>query len=231
MPAADQPEQGTVRVEVVDRIAHDIRDGHYHPRERLVEADLAQTYAVSRSAIRSALIELAAIGLVEREANRGARVRRVSIDEAIESTEVRLTLQALCAQRAAERVDDGQRDLLRAQIALLHEGVDHGEVAVYTGANAEISRLIREISGHGTATRIIESLQNQVRSNWYPYLLPDRRVESMHEYDKVVEAVIEGDSDAASVAALEHRAHVLEALNGIREAMLSDAHRAAPIPP
>ncbi|HEX5731056.1 GntR family transcriptional regulator [Microbacterium sp.] len=206
------------KAELVDLIAHDIREGVYHPRERLIEVELCARYRTSRNAVRGALIELAALGLVEREANRGARVRPVSIDEAIESTEVRLSLQAMCAGRAATRVTDADRAELTALLEELRSSVEDGDRARTAAANSEISRVIRRISGHQTASRIIETLQSQVRINWYPYQLPDRRVDSMHEYERVVEAVIAGDEAGALEAAYRHRDNVLDALRGIRDA-------------
>jgi len=212
---AEAPEP---KAELVDLIAHDIREGVYHPRERLIEVELCARYHTSRNAVRGALIELAALGLVEREANRGARVRPVSIDEAIESTEVRLSLQAMCAGRAATRVTDADRAELTALLHELRSSVEAGDRARTAAANSEISRVIRRISGHQTASRIIESLQSQVRINWYPYQLPDRRVDSMHEYERVVEEILAGDEAGALEAAYQHRDNVLDALRGIRDA-------------
>ncbi len=206
------------KAELVDLIAHDIREGVYHPRERLIEVELCARYHTSRNAVRGALIELAALGLVEREANRGARVRPVSIDEAIESTEVRLSLQAMCAGRAATRVTDADRAELIGLLDELRSSVEAGDRARTAAANSEISRVIRRISGHQTASRIIESLQSQVRINWYPYQLPDRRVDSMHEYERVVEQILAGDEAGALEAAYQHRDNVLDALRGIRDA-------------
>lgn len=211
------------KADLVDVIAHDIREGVYHPRERLIEVELCERYGASRNAVRSALIELAALGLVEREANRGARVRRVSIDEAIESTEVRLSLQAMCAGRAAARVTDADKHELTALLDGLRSAVADGDRVRNAAANAEISSVIRRISGHGTASRIIESLQSQVRLNFYPYQLPDRRVDSMHEYERVIDAVVAGDPDEALRAAYRHRDNVLAALRGIREAAAEPA--------
>jgi DNA-binding GntR family transcriptional regulator len=212
---AEAPEP---KAELVDLIAHDIREGVYHPRERLIEVELCARYHTSRTAVRGALIELAALGLVEREANRGARVRPVSIDEAIESTEVRLSLQAMCAGRAATRVTDADRAELIGLLDELRSSVGAGDRARTAAANSEISRVIRRISGHQTASRIIESLQSQVRINWYPYQLPDRRVDSMHEYERVVEEILAGDEAGALEAAYQHRDNVLDALRGIRDA-------------
>jgi DNA-binding GntR family transcriptional regulator len=200
---------------LVDRIAQDIRQGFYHPRQRLIESDLRERYEASRTSVRDALIELTALGLVEREAKRGARVRRVSNDEAIYSTEVRLTLQALCARHAAVRITDQDRVELQDLVAQLRAAVDEGDRARNATANSEISRVIRRISGHKTASRMIETLQSQVPLNLYPFQLPDRRVESMHEFEQIVEAVVAGDEQAALAAGHRHRDNVLAALRVI----------------
>lgn len=218
--AAELPQP---KAELVDLIAHDIREGVYLPRERLIEVELCARYHTSRNAVRGALIELAALGLVEREANRGARVRPVSIEEAIESTEVRLSLQAMCAGRATTRVSDADRAELTALIDELRSSVEAGDRPRTAAANSEISRVIRRISGHRTASRLIEALQSQVRINWYPYQLPDRRIDSMHEYERIVDAVIAADEARALEAAYQHRDNVLDALRGIRDATGADA--------
>ena len=63
--------------------------GTYAPRQRLIEAELAEEYDASRFVVRNALIQLAADGLVELQPNRGARVREISVEEAVEITEIR----------------------------------------------------------------------------------------------------------------------------------------------
>jgi len=207
------------REQLVDLISHDIRSGKYHPRERLIEVELAHHYGATRNAVRAALIEIAGLGLVEREPNRGARVRRVSIDEAIENTEVRLSLQAMCASKAAALATDADRAELSGLLDELRRAVAEDDRAANVAANAQISAVIRRISGHRTASRIIDSLSDQMHGNFYPYQLPDRRVESMKEYEQIVGSVIDGDSEGALAAARRHRDHVLEALRGIRDSM------------
>ena len=73
------------------------------PNQRLVEADLSDQFEASRASVRAALAELTNEGLVERVQNRGARVRAVSLAEAVEITEVRMVVEGLCATKAAER--------------------------------------------------------------------------------------------------------------------------------
>ncbi len=89
---------------VTEALRAAILAGEYAPRQRLVEIDLCERFGTSRFILRSALQELAAQGLVEFQRNRGARVRDVSLAEAIEITEVRILLEGHLAARAAERV-------------------------------------------------------------------------------------------------------------------------------
>ena len=102
---------------VSDQLRDDILEGTFPPGERLIELQLTERYAVGRAAIRAALVELDAEGLVQREANRGATVRRISVAEAVEITEARAALEGLGAGLAAQRATDADNDELRALIA------------------------------------------------------------------------------------------------------------------
>ena len=80
-----------------------IISAQFHPNERLVEASVAMRLGVGRTAVRAALVRLDQEGLVTLELNRGARVRLISDREALEIEEVRATLEAMLARRAASR--------------------------------------------------------------------------------------------------------------------------------
>ncbi len=94
---------GHPKLAVVEAVHSAILRGEYAPGQRLVEIDLCERFGTSRFIARSALQELSAQGLVEFERNRGARVRAISLAEAIEITEVRRMLEGHLAARAAER--------------------------------------------------------------------------------------------------------------------------------
>jgi DNA-binding GntR family transcriptional regulator len=98
--------------------------GEYAPKQRLVEIDLCERFGTSRFILRSALQELAAQGLVEFQRNRGARVREVSLTEAIEITEVRILLEGLLAARAAARVTRPDIVMLRKLTKDMHIAVE-----------------------------------------------------------------------------------------------------------
>ena len=65
-----------------------------------MEADLSSRLGAGRSAVRTALTRLAQEGLIEQERNRGARVRKIGKEEAIQIYEARAALEALAARRA-----------------------------------------------------------------------------------------------------------------------------------
>ena len=76
----------------VDRLVRGIidgfREGRYQPGERLVAADLAAQFDVSRAPVREALAILVGEGVVEIKKNYGARIRTFSVDELVEIMEV-----------------------------------------------------------------------------------------------------------------------------------------------
>ena len=81
--------------------------GELSPGERLIEEELAEQLGQSRGAVRGAILRLGHEGLVVRERNRGARVRRFTPEEAVEVLEARAALESLAAGYAAlRRTDD-----------------------------------------------------------------------------------------------------------------------------
>src|ERR1700757_1330914 len=96
-----------------------------------------------RASLRAALFDLAAEGLVERIPNRGARVRAVTLDEAIAITECRMALEGLCAAKAAERVTEPDAARLRQIGEEMERSVAEGELLKYSALNHELHRLVR----------------------------------------------------------------------------------------
>src|SRR3981081_3481815 len=80
-------------LEVYRRLREGITAGRFQPNERLVEANLSRMLGAGRTAVRAALVRLDQEGLVTREHNRGARVRLVSEQEALQIEEVRAALE------------------------------------------------------------------------------------------------------------------------------------------
>ena len=221
MPGQDRPQStsngsATAAAGAREVLREAILRGEYLPGERLVEAQLMERLAASRFTVRAALQDLSAEGLVEMQRNRGAQVRKVSLAEAVEITEVRMVVEGLVAARAAERAGAGQAAELEEIRALMRAAVEAGEFRAYSDLNQRLHALIRRIAGHGTADRIVETLRGQlVRHQFMLSLLPGRPQVSLPQHERIITAIRERDPEAAESAMREHIASVIDALRSI----------------
>jgi DNA-binding GntR family transcriptional regulator len=187
--------------------------GEYLPGERLVEAQLCERLGASRFNVRAALQDLAGEGLVDVQRNRGAQVRKVSLDEAIEITEVRMVLEGLVAARAATRIGDEEASELDEIGLLMRRAVSAGEFRRYSDLNQRLHATVRRIAGHRAADGIIETLRGQlVRHQYMLSLLPGRPAISLPQHERIVAAIRSRDPVQAEAAMREHIASVIEAL-------------------
>jgi DNA-binding GntR family transcriptional regulator len=190
-----------------------ITEGDMAPGQRLVEPELAEMFGVTRASVRAALIELTSEGLVERTRNRGARVRVVTVEEAVAITECRMVLEGLCAAKAAERGTDAEIADLTELGESMRRAVEDGEALKYSRLNQDLHRSIREMSGQDVATGLVEQLQGQiVRHQFRLSLRSGRPATSLPEHLAIVEAIARRDPAAAESAARDHLRSVIEAL-------------------
>jgi DNA-binding GntR family transcriptional regulator len=196
-----------------ERLRGEIVSGEFQPNERLVEADLIQRLGAGRSAVRTALVRLEHEGLVEREPNRGAKVRFVDEQEAAEILESRMVLEGLAARHAAENVTRAEADELRAILEEMRSCLGVGDLLGASDLNARLHGRLLEISSHRTVARLVANLNSQlVRFQYRTILLPGRAEQSHAEHRAIVDAVAAGDPTAAEQAVRDHLAHVVEAL-------------------
>ncbi|HUR07697.1 MAG TPA: GntR family transcriptional regulator [Nonomuraea sp.] len=203
---------------VLDAMRDGIMRGEFVPDQRLVETDLSERFSASRSSVRAALLQLANEGLVERIQNRGARVRAVSLAEAIEISEVRMVVEGLCAAKAAERVTPAEADELRELGARMSEAVASGDVLGYSSLNQSLHRRIRELSGQATAGDVLERLRAQiVRHQFRLAMQPGRPAVSLNEHLAIIHAICSGDPETAEQAARGHLRGVIAALRAHKD--------------
>jgi DNA-binding GntR family transcriptional regulator len=206
----------TDRPDLTQQIRDAILDAQFAPHQRLIEADLSERYGASRASVRNALLNLAGEGLVERLPNRGARVRAISVDEAIEIVEVRIGLETLCARKAAENVTASDAAQLRALRADIERAIGSGDLMAYSRLNQELDRRIRDLSRHGTATQLLERLRAQsARHQFRLAFHPGRAATSAPEHIAIIDAILAKDPDAAEAATRAHLSGIVEVLHGM----------------
>ena len=222
LPPRARPKPAAVTVRRVDRaspsvvrvtraeelrlqLADEIVRGALPPGAPLDETDLARRFSVSRTPVREALRQLAASGLVEAQAHRGALVARPSIERLTGLFEAMAELEALCAGLAAERMSPTERYGLEAvheDLRLLshagnpdrfHEVNERFHNAIYAGSQNEY---IAEIT-LATRVRVQPFRRAQFRNL-------GRLAKSQAEHDRVVVAILRGDKTGAAGAMRAH---------------------------
>jgi DNA-binding GntR family transcriptional regulator len=179
----------------------------------LVESELVEQFEVTRGSVRAAIDELVAEGLIERIHNRGARVRSVSHEQAVEILECRKVLEGLIAAKAAARITPPDAERLRRYGEQLSAAVHDGELLEYSALNHEMHAVLREIAGQDTASDLIARLNAQiVRHQFQLSLRPGRPQVSLGEHLAIVDAVLAGDPIAAERAMRDHLDSVIAAL-------------------
>jgi DNA-binding GntR family transcriptional regulator len=189
--------------------------GDMVPGQRLVESELAEVFGVTRASTRAALLELTAAGLVERVPNRGARVRLVTVSEAVAITECRMVLEGLCAAKAAELATGEQIAGLTSLGEAMRQAVADGEPMKYSALNRDLHGRVREIAGQPVASELLDRLQGQlVRHQFRLALRAGRPARSLPEHLAIVAAIADRDPAGAEAAA---RAHLRSVINALEE--------------
>jgi DNA-binding GntR family transcriptional regulator len=207
--AAEAPVAGARRRTLAEELrlalADDIVRGLLVPGAALDETELARRFGVSRTPVREAIRQLAASGLVEVRAHRGAVVARPSEVRLLGMFEAMAELEALCAGLAAERMtpaERGQLEVVHRELRALiqsgdpqryHEVNESFHAAIYAGAhNAYLAEMT-----HATRYRVQPFRRAQFRNL-------GRLAKSHVEHDRVVLAILRGDREGASGAMREH---------------------------
>lgn len=195
------------------RLRAEILAGRLAPGDRLIELQLTKRFNEGRAALRSALVELEKEGLVQREANRGAVVRRISLAEVLQITEARCALETLVAQHAARRATRADRTALTKLLTSMRDAVSRRDYVTYSECNGVLHARLREISDHRVANELVRNLRDRATSHQFRLaLMPGRAEESLPQHEAIINAVVAGDELAAADAMRKHLESVVEVL-------------------
>lgn len=111
-------EKATLRKEIRDYIQQQIATGRFKPGDRIVETQMAKELGVSQAPVREAILELAAMGLLEERPYSGSFVRKLTAEDIEDIYNTRAFLDEYAARRAAQRVTPEQ---LREMETILRE--------------------------------------------------------------------------------------------------------------
>lgn len=188
--------------QLFEAIEEKIVTGDYPPGTRLDEVELAETFGVSRTPIREALIRLGATRMIEKTPRKGWMVTPVSPQRLCEMFEMMAELEALCGAFAARRATPFQQQ----QILAAHEacrGAKHPDD--YYRLNEIFHVALYQASGNQFLVE--DALEMQRRARPYRRLqlrARERIPASFAEHEQIVAAILAHDADRAAALLREH---------------------------
>jgi DNA-binding GntR family transcriptional regulator len=186
-------------------LAEEITSGRLEPGTGLDETVLAARFGVSRTPVREALRELAAGGLVDARAHRGAVVAAIDEVRLDQMFTVLIAMEALCAGLAAVAMTAGERAALDEMHGGDAELVQLGDFAGYAAANDRFHAFVHTASHNGFLAETVDGLRRRVAAFRRARFSDLGRLAQSHaEHDRLVQAMLRADREEATVAMREH---------------------------
>ncbi|WP_084211053.1 FCD domain-containing protein [Pseudonocardia acaciae] len=180
-----------------------ILDGDLRPNERILQAELAERFGVSRTPVRESLQRLEAEGLVDSSVGRGWKVHEHTAREVRDIYELRAALEGYAARLAAERATRAQCDRI-LELAGAREGVS------YVEENEEFHAAVAHASGNQMLiTAIDQNIQHHFNRRLAGLYTARDRTLARREHHAIATAI--GRSHPARAEAVSRR-HVARSL-------------------
>lgn len=193
----------TVAGEVHRRLRQQLLLGAWPPGTRLREAELADTFGVSRTPVREAVRRLLQEGLLEARPTQGVRVRRPALSDALDAYAVRGTLEGMAARLAAERASEADRRELLALLDEVEAAAGRDEAAQIE-ADLAFHRRVADLSANASLIRALETLAGHVTPLKVQTRDQNASGATTRQHRAVAEAIARGDGPAAEEAMREH---------------------------
>jgi GntR family transcriptional regulator, transcriptional repressor for pyruvate dehydrogenase complex len=211
--------------QIVEQVEESILSGQLKPGDQLpAERDLAQSFGVSRTAVREAVKTLTEKGLVEAFSGRGTFVTngtsqaiRQSLDLMIRINqqegsahlaELRLVLEPEIAGLAASRIDGQLLGTMTETVAIMERNLHDREA--YIEADLDFHLALAEAAGNPLILSLLDSIVGLLREQRSRIFDVDGGPErGQYHHKRILAAVEQRDPKAARGAMREHLQQVL----------------------
>ncbi|MCV6577285.1 MAG: GntR family transcriptional regulator [Cohaesibacter sp.] len=188
---------------VYQELLASIRDGKFHPGERIKEASVAKALNVSRTPVREAIRRLQSEGRVTIEPQRGAVVAELNRQEVSELYALRRRLEGVAAGFAAQHASD-------AEIEMMEDILERSKAAqqdkrLLNQINWELHYAIYHAGKNRFLLKSIEAISDSMALLRGAHHIPDERPQQLYQEHKcIIDAIRARDPQAAEQAAQDH---------------------------
>ncbi|WP_305987480.1 GntR family transcriptional regulator [Roseibium sp. MMSF_3544] len=203
----------SLHAQLVDRLRELLLEDAFPPGSKIPEADLCQSFAVSRTPMREALKVLASEGVVQLVPNRGAWVADIDIEELEAGFPVLAALEALAGKLACARITDTEIAKAEKHTKAMAAFFKSGDRRAYFRENEAIHRLILEAAANPILSQQHEALAVRLRTGRFKANEDQARwAQAVEEHEAIVSALRERNADLLSKLLETHIENKFQAL-------------------
>ena len=208
--------------EVLQRFENLILTGVFKPRERVVEADLAQRLNVSRYWVRDALKILENKGLVKIIPFKGAVVSDLSEKEINDIFAIRVALEQLAIRLGVEKIRKSDIQALKKLAGKFERKFQDNNIQEMMQVNSEFHDYIFRMSDNPTLVRMIVDMRSRLHIIRYAaWSSPEALTRIIAEHQAYIEALEKKDVQTLDQLAEKHisysKDHYLKQLRTMAE--------------
>ena len=134
---------------------------HLGPGTRLSEKSVCDRFGVSRMNVRRALLTLSNIGVVELQANKGARIRQPTLQQAMTLFETRRAIESIIIKSVVAQRSDADIVSLNAHVELEEQAFSNNDRHQLIRLSGEFHLLIASFQNNHLLTGFMQTLITQ----------------------------------------------------------------------
>ena len=164
MTVLEQPNSQNLHEAIFQKLRLLLVEGKIAPGSKLNERELAESLHVSRTPIREAIRRLAADGLVELIANRGAIAVQLSLADVIHTFDVIADLEGFSGELAAKNIGDAALSELEALQYEMMASYARRDLSTYYKLNLRIHHLINQAANNPVLTKLFSQVNARIEA-------------------------------------------------------------------
>ncbi len=176
-------------------------------------AELAESFGVSRTPVREALIDLAARGIVRFERNRGVRVTQSSPHDLQEIFQLRLMLEVPATRLAVSTMNDDQIAALQRTFDDLKTATKNADDLDYWASDRAFHSAIISVLDNGRLETFVDVLRDSILVRSATSAGRTRSLEDItREHESIMKMIAARNADGAAEAMRAHLQHTADLL-------------------
>lgn len=201
-----------IREMIYESIRLAIFSGELKAGDRLVENELAEKLAVSRTPIREALRKLETEGLIKHVPRKGVVVTGFSPDDIIEIYSIRQAMEALAITYTVKNITEAETEQLKTLIQEMKELYRQNNTSALFDASQKFNDILVKSCRMPRLINLINTYQEYLeRFRVVTMGQPERKQAALREHEAILAAVIQGNAEEAARLVRQHLQGALEA--------------------